>query len=208
MKASEAKKSDRFRRENGEWWYYPPSGVRGKAVTGTCELCGDDWVRANSGNKAYRFCSNECYRNWRRDKREVECEQCGSPFLRGEVSQRFCSHDCYAEWNQGENHWHFTDFGRDEYLRRRSEAKGKWSKTRTQALERDGFSCRACGSGGDGVILDVHHVKPILEGGTNELHNLLTLCRRCHKAVENKGGYDRGELEIRLGSGAQRVMSL
>ena len=42
--------------------------------------------------------------------------------------------------------------------------------------------CKMCGtSNGD---LDLHHIVPLLAGGTNEPWNLMTLCRNCHTSVE------------------------
>ena len=32
-------------------------------------------------------------------------------------------------------------------------------------------------------MLEVHHIKPLSKGGTNEQDNLRTLCRGCHIAL-------------------------
>lgn len=61
-----------------------------------------------------------------------------------------------------------------------------WKKQRLEALQRDGFCCRTCGSKG---MVSVHHVKPFrlhrdyLEA--NRLENLLTLCVPCHTKADN-----------------------
>jgi RNA-directed DNA polymerase len=60
-----------------------------------------------------------------------------------------------------------------------------WRNIRDEALERDGYQCTKCGSRGD---LDVHHIKPRHNGGTDTLDNLITLCEKCHVA---SGGYGR-----------------
>jgi ATP-dependent DNA helicase RecQ len=52
----------------------------------------------------------------------------------------------------------------------------QWAKLRAAVRERDG-GCVRCGST---VRLEVHHVLPLVEGGSNEPGNLITLCRRCH----------------------------
>ena len=36
----------------------------------------------------------------------------------------------------------------------------------------------------DMVALDVHHIVPILSGGTNAGWNLISLCSECHKTAE------------------------
>jgi integrase len=62
----------------------------------------------------------------------------------------------------------------------------KWFRLRDQALERDQNMCRNCRTGAN---LEVHHVVPIRERGTNRLENLYTLCRDCHQAAH---GHQRG----------------
>lgn len=49
-------------------------------------------------------------------------------------------------------------------------------------LERDGFHCVTCGSGGktSKVILEVDHIIPRVNGGANHPNNLQTLCVICH----------------------------
>ena len=53
----------------------------------------------------------------------------------------------------------------------------EWGALRRKVLDRDGWRCQTCGRAG---LLECHHVKPLLEGGDNDLGNLLALCRDCH----------------------------
>jgi len=54
-------------------------------------------------------------------------------------------------------------------------------KLRYSILERDGFRCNACGmSASDGAILHVDHRIAVVNGGTNDLSNLQTLCSDCN----------------------------
>lgn len=64
------------------------------------------------------------------------------------------------------------------------------ARTRWRVLDRDAHRCRACGrSGADfGVRLEVDHVIPISKGGSNEIGNLRTLCRRCNRGKGNLQG--------------------
>lgn len=58
----------------------------------------------------------------------------------------------------------------------------KWMELRNRALIRDGYKCQACA----GVIgLQVHHVRYIKGGKIwdSPLHDLVTLCKECHKKV-------------------------
>ena len=52
-----------------------------------------------------------------------------------------------------------------------------WAELRLLVFERDGYRCTNCGKAGR---FECHHVKPLHQGGGNELVNLTTLCRGCH----------------------------
>lgn len=56
---------------------------------------------------------------------------------------------------------------------------GDWRRLRRAVLERDGWRCVKCGRAGR---LEVDHIKPAREGGTDALTNLQALCRPCHFA--------------------------
>lgn len=51
---------------------------------------------------------------------------------------------------------------------------------RVQVLARDGYRCLMCGRSNGEVRLEVDHVIPVADGGTDELDNLATLCRDCN----------------------------
>ncbi|MBI1928479.1 HNH endonuclease [Candidatus Poribacteria bacterium] len=53
-------------------------------------------------------------------------------------------------------------------------------KLRLTVLERDDFTCQACGRKPAG---QVHHIKPRSQGGLDSLSNLITLCGRCHMII-------------------------
>ena len=52
---------------------------------------------------------------------------------------------------------------------------------RAQVLARDKYRCLMCGRGTEEVVLEVDHVVPVADGGTDELENLATLCRDCNR---------------------------
>lgn len=58
--------------------------------------------------------------------------------------------------------------------------------TREDALIRDGVRCVRCGATG---ALEVDHVTPLFQGGSNDMSNLETLCHECHakKTAEEQG---------------------
>ncbi|MBM4328623.1 MAG: restriction endonuclease [Deltaproteobacteria bacterium] len=55
---------------------------------------------------------------------------------------------------------------------------------KTACKTRDGFKCRVCRSGRQ---LEVHHLTPKANGGTDRLVNLMTLCVTCHEKHHKQG---------------------
>ena len=53
---------------------------------------------------------------------------------------------------------------------------------KNSVIKRDNFTCQKCGfediSSKD---LEIHHIKPIFEGGTDHIDNLIVLCSICHR---------------------------
>lgn len=65
-----------------------------------------------------------------------------------------------------------------------SKAKGRkpLSKmTRFEVLKRDSFTCQYCGAKAPDVLLEVDHIIPVAEGGTDDIVNLITSCRDCNR---------------------------
>jgi len=62
----------------------------------------------------------------------------------------------------------------------------RWQKLRLEVMDRDMWSCCACGKGeNDGTVLNVHHT--FYESGKApweyETSTLFTLCEACHKKI-------------------------
>lgn len=67
-------------------------------------------------------------------------------------------------------------------------------QTRSDVLERDGYTCKLCGCGvGDkdpcdpsrSVRLHIDHIVPVNQGGSNEPSNLRVLCSACNQTRSN-----------------------
>jgi len=58
-----------------------------------------------------------------------------------------------------------------------------WDTIRLKVLSRDKLTCQSCGKGK--CALDVHHIIPYRESKDNNLYNLTTLCKKCHKHEDN-----------------------
>lgn len=59
---------------------------------------------------------------------------------------------------------------------------GLSKKTRFDVFKRDQFQCAYCGAHpSETVLLEVDHIHPVAEGGTNEMDNLVTACWDCNR---------------------------
>lgn len=71
-----------------------------------------------------------------------------------------------------------------------------WQRLRKVVLKRDGGLCQICLM--NNRITDaeeIHHIKPLKQGGDNKLSNLISVCRRCHALLESMG-YERVKEEV------------
>jgi hypothetical protein len=57
-----------------------------------------------------------------------------------------------------------------------------WDDIRIEVLELDHHMCQKCGS--MSKQLHLHHIIPLSERGSNDAHNLVTLCEECFKAKQ------------------------
>lgn len=64
--------------------------------------------------------------------------------------------------------------------------KAMSKKTRFEVFKRDSFRCQYCGAEAPTVLLQVDHIDPVADGGTNDIANLVTSCAAC-----NAGKSDR-----------------
>lgn len=72
----------------------------------------------------------------------------------------------------------------------RGISSAEWERIAHAVKERDGWRCRECGGAG---ALEAHHVIPVHAGGSDDLANLVALCRTCHirkHTAPLKGGWD------------------
>jgi hypothetical protein len=54
-------------------------------------------------------------------------------------------------------------------------------RLRFEVFKRDGFTCQYCGKKSPEVILEVDHIRPVCEGGADDLINLTTSCFDCNR---------------------------
>lgn len=79
----------------------------------------------------------------------------------------------------------------------RCPAPYSWQSIVKLILERDNKQCRICGTLGHHLpwqdkkgmwwryCLDVHHIIPKIQGGSNHPKNLISICQTCHKKIHS-----------------------
>lgn len=60
----------------------------------------------------------------------------------------------------------------------------EWYRMRKVVFDRDNYTCQYCGK--RGCMLEVDHVIPFSKGGSYELSNLVTACRKCNRQKRDK----------------------
>ena len=61
----------------------------------------------------------------------------------------------------------------------------RWRKVRKRFLNAHPF-CECCRLEGRYVLAaEIHHIKPLAEGGSNDTANLMALCRSCHARIHS-----------------------
>ncbi len=55
------------------------------------------------------------------------------------------------------------------------------ASVREYVLSRDNQQCRGCGKQGSKANLQIDHIIPVSRGGSNDISNLQTLCRKCNQ---------------------------
>lgn len=175
-----------------------------------CLWCGDEFITyyCKINNNRGKYCSKRCLGNAAGAQRLIDgngvltpgrvkgnlnpnwkggdfrdCIICGAPFwLYPSRNQETCSHDC------GVKRANLVRSGDLYSLGNRRKHYGhadNWEKLREIILERDCFTCQACGvSFKDNTgFLHVHHMIRLVDGGGNDFNNLMTLCRNCHTYI-------------------------
>jgi hypothetical protein len=67
-----------------------------------------------------------------------------------------------------------------------SARKSTGKRLRFSVFARDNFTCRYCGKQSDSVELQVDHLIPVCQGGTNDESNLVTSCVPCNQGKSGK----------------------
>lgn len=125
----------------------------------------------------------------------VKCTNCGCELSRSKWwmenrENHFCDWSCLGEWR--EENWNGKDHPNWEggkvtrlYTAIANSYQDVGISTRTAEFRESHRECRMCGSVSEyGRSVDIHHIVPVMSGGTNGDYNLMPLCRVCHGKVE------------------------
>lgn len=105
------------------------------------------------------------------------CSYPGCPML---TEGRFCD-----EHERMENK-RYEKYGRDPDTKKKYGRA--WQKIRRRYVEKHPF-CEQCYENGVLVpVEEVHHKKPLAEGGTHDFDNLISLCQPCHARIHAERG--------------------
>jgi len=111
----------------------------------------------------------------RRPKRA--CTHPGCPNL---TDGRFC------EQHQREENRRYEKYDRDPAVHRRYGSL--WRKKRDSYAKSQPVCERCLLKGLYVPVEEVHHIKPLSEGGTHEESNLISLCKSCHSKIHAERG--------------------
>lgn len=112
-------------------------------------------------------------------KPDKPCRYPGCPKL-VPVGERYC------EEHTKEMNKRYEKYGRDPGTHHRYGKQ--WRRIRYKYVQEHPF-CEECMKQGRLVLTEqVHHIKPLSEGGTNDESNLMALCKSCHSRIHAERG--------------------
>lgn len=76
-----------------------------------------------------------------------------------------------------------------------AERKSISKKLRFEVFKRDSFTCQYCGRMAPDVVLEIDHIKPVVDGGENDVLNLVTSCFDCNRGKGKRKLSDKDEIK-------------
>lgn len=77
----------------------------------------------------------------------------------------------------------------------KAKRKALSQKIRFEVFKRDSFTCVYCGRKAPDVVLQVDHIVPVAQGGTNDILNLVTSCVDCNQGKSDRKLSDQSVVE-------------
>ncbi|MDL2310365.1 HNH endonuclease [Peptostreptococcaceae bacterium OttesenSCG-928-C18] len=110
-------------------------------------------------------------------KPKTPCSHPGCPKL---------SHGRFCEEHEKQEAKRYEKYQRDPATKKRYGRSWKRIRDRYVALHP---LCEQCEKNGKMTPTEeVHHIKPLSQGGTHDFHNLMSLCTSCHSEITAREG--------------------
>ena len=164
--------------------YVVECGVKRRAVSKTCEKCGESFLERANKVRAKKYCSVKCRTAAAVHRVGVDCAACGIPFtvtLSRLASSKsgllFCSRTCKDRTQR---------IGGIEEVLPSHYGTGKrnsdvYRRIYKEAYRVDQLKCERCGYCEFECGVDIHHIDG--DETNNEACNLKALCSPCHRAL-------------------------
>lgn len=139
-------------------------------VNKQCQNCGTEFLadtrEINRGNAKY--CSLQCSGAKSKSNMipyNLVCKHCGRDFKSKVISTKYCSLSC-----------------KQKHYRLKSQNSTTSMKVLYNKLQH--LPCQICGW--KEATRDIHHIKPVSQGGTNIEENLIVVCPNHHRMIHSK----------------------
>jgi hypothetical protein len=176
---------------NGKW--HPATIHRRLGWAAACKRAGLESGRPDLGHSNEAWLAN-IYDVWiTRGRQPSYNDMRGSRFSAEGYARRYGSWTgallAFQNWLDAGEHTALPTPSRSA-IAARAQVRAPSLRLRFAVLQRDRFTCVACGSSpatDPGTILHVDHVIPFSKGGKTDVDNLQTLCDRCNYGKADQG---------------------
>jgi len=149
------------------------------------------WIKRRHSNKSIRWIKKEYYHQIGRRKSVfafTDKDRKGDPKLRElyQISSTPIIRHIKVNSDSSPDDPHLKRYWKE---RRENQSKSHWAKGSKYYLvaKNQSWKCPICGESlSNGEKLECHHIVPVKEGGTNDIHNLIHLHLACHKQEHSK----------------------
>ena len=105
------------------------------------------------------------------------CSHPGCPLL---TEERFCEEHDKQETKR------YEKYDRDPVVKKRYGRT--WKRVRDRFITAHPLCEKCLGKNKTTASTEVHHIKPLSQGGTNDYSNLMALCTSCHSEITAREG--------------------
>ena len=88
------------------------------------------------------------------------------------------------------------------------KVRKEFASVRPKILKRDNYTCQKCYFQSLNGGMEVHHIKLIVYGGTNDYDNLITLCEPCHSLAPEDPDSFRNYLAFHFPNNAKLLLQM